>query len=425
MTMPLFDIMKRMRINGIFLSLLLWLVYPVYAQKSDIGINGKITALDDGQPVHRASVSISRKGIGTATNTAGLFVLIIPAANLADSLKISCIGFKTKHLAIANLKNGEELNIVLEKNTTELKEVTVTYYDAAKILKKALDRIPENYINLPHILRGFYRMYAYDKETPLQLSEAVFDVYNFGYADKRADQFRLVKARNEKNDRDFALEFQQKPNTIFEKDVVNHIYASGFLNDEGLTRHQFEATGIVDVKGYRAYEIDFKEKKGETDKTFRGKMYIDTKTYAFIYFDFGLSPGGLDNLGSEKFDERALTRTRDADVGVLADNTKVSYQEVGSKWVLSGVEGDDSLSVKSDSLKYKYTTHVKFNYQVTAVDTAQKASFSTKIARTDNINAYKSNGDEKFWKDYNILLSDYDTEEVFRNIVAINKALLK
>jgi len=402
---------------------LVFSVCPAHAQRSDISISGKITALDDGQPVHRASVSISRKGIGTATNTAGLFVLIIPAANLADSLRISCIGFKTKQLAIANLKNGEELNIILEKNTTELNEVTVTYYDAAKILKKALDRIPENYINHPHILRGFYRMYAYDKEVPLQLSEAVFDVYNFGYADKRADLFRLVKARNEKNDRDFALEFQQKPNTIFEKDVVNHIYASGFLNDEGLSKHQFEATGIVDVKGYRAYEIDFKEKKGETDKTFRGKMYIDTKTYAFIYFDFGLSPGGLDNLGSGKFDERALTRTRDAEVYVLTDNIKVGYQEVGSKWVLSDVEGDDSLSVKSDSLKYHYGARVKFNYQVTAVDTAQKASFSTKMARTDNINAYKSNGDEKFWRDYNILLSEFDTDEIFKKIQIINKLL--
>ena len=410
--------------------LLLWLVSPVSAQKSDIRISGKIIDLDGGLPVHRASVSISRKGIGTATNTTGLFVLIIPSANLADSLKISCIGFKTKVMAIADLKKGEEINITLEKNTTELSEVSVTYYDAIKILKKALDRIPENYINHPHILRGFYRMYAYEKKVPLQLSEAVFDVYNFGYSDKRADLFRLIKARSEKNNRDFALEFQQKPNTIFEKDIVNHIYASGFLNEEGLTRHNFEATGIVDVNGYRAYEIDFKEKPGpknsqgsETDKTFRGKMYIDTKTYAFIYFDFGLSPGGLHNLGSEKFDERALTRTRDSEVAVLADNTKVSYQELGSKWVLSGVEGDDSLSVKSDSLKYKYTAHVKFNYQVTAVDTAQKASFSTKIARTDNINAYKSNGDEKFWKDYNILLFDFDTEEIFRQILALNKSV--
>ncbi|MDB4924868.1 carboxypeptidase-like regulatory domain-containing protein [Mucilaginibacter sp.] len=408
-----------------FFSLLLFLlVYQVHAQQGIISISGKITASEDAQPVHQAGVSINRKGIGTATNSAGMFALIIPAANLTDTLKISCIGFKTKLLPITDLKNGEQLNIVLEKSTTELKEVTITYYNALKIIQKAIDRIPENYINHPHILRGFYRMYTYNNNTPLQLSEAVFDVYNFGYADAHADVFRLIKARNEKNDRDFnSLEFAQKPNNIFEEDVVNHLHACGFLNEEGLTKHQFEVNGIVDIKGYQAYEIVFKEKPGSGEKTYRGRMYIDSKTYAFIYFDFGLSPSGLNDPGSGNSVERSLMRTGNVGIGLMLDNSKVSYQEVGNKWVLSGVEGDNSLAIKDPVLKYDYTAHVKFNYQITAVDTTQKESFNSKIGRNDNINAYKSNGDEKFWKDYNILLSDYDTEDIFKQIKAINKAI--
>src|SRR6201996_1121459 len=212
----------------LFLFLLLAFVYPARAQQAGISITGKITGSEDGQPIHRASVSIARKGIGTATNATGMFALLISAANLADTLKISCIGFKTKQLPITGLKDGQDLNIVLEKNTTELKEVTIAYYDAQKIIQKAIDRIAENYINHPHILRGFYRMYTFNDSIPLQLSEAVFDVYNFGYADKRADLFKLIKARNEKNNRDFSLlEFGQKPNTIFEEDIVNHLPACG------------------------------------------------------------------------------------------------------------------------------------------------------------------------------------------------------
>jgi hypothetical protein len=46
-------------------------------------------------------------------------------------------------------------------------------------------------------------MYTSTDSIPLQLSEAVFDVYNFGYGDTHADLFRLVKARNEKNDQEF------------------------------------------------------------------------------------------------------------------------------------------------------------------------------------------------------------------------------
>ncbi len=151
-------------------------------------------------------------------------------------------------------------------------------------------------------------------------------------------------------------------------------------------------------------------------------MFVDAKTYAFIYFDFGLSPAGLKDFSSGVFAERSLMRTGNVDIGLQTDNAKVSYQEVGNKWVLSGVEGDDALAVKSADQKHDYVAHVKFNYQITAVDTTQKESFDSKIGRNDNINAYKSNGDEKFWKDYNILLSDYNAEDIFKQLTDINKA---
>ncbi|MEO8884692.1 MAG: hypothetical protein ABI367_01430, partial [Mucilaginibacter sp.] len=351
-------------------------------------------------------------------------VLIIPQANLTDSLRISCIGYTAKTLAISDIKRDEDLNVALEKSNTTLAEVTVTYYDADKILKKAMARIPENYINRPHILRGFYRMYTYNDQNPLQLSEAVFDVYNFGYTDKHADLFRLVKARSEKNERDFnTLEFGQKPNSIFETDVINHIMASGFLNDEGLLNHQFYATGLVDVNGNKAYEITFSEKPGVEGNTYRGTIYIDTKTYAFIYFDFGLSPSATSTIGATTFAKRSLMRLGNTGIDLLYDHTKVNYQQFGNKWVLSNVEGDDSLRVNNPEKKYDYVAHVKFNYQITAVDTTETESFSSKIGRNDNINAYKSNGDEKFWKDYNIILSDYDVDDIFKKVKAINKTV--
>src|ERR1700712_5344524 len=102
-------------------------------------------------------------------------------------------------------------------------------------------------------------MYTKKSTEPLELSEAVFDIYNFGYSDKRADLFKLIKARDEKNQRDFnSLELGQKPNNIFNYDVVNHLTSSGFLSENGIKKHKFEYAGIVDVRGYPAYEIDFK-----------------------------------------------------------------------------------------------------------------------------------------------------------------------
>ncbi|MES2277568.1 MAG: serine hydrolase [Bacteroidota bacterium] len=396
-------------------------VYQARAQQTYINISGKITTADDRQPVHGVSISIDRKGVGTATNIDGLFALMIPAANFKDTLKLSCIGLKTKYLPIANLKNGQELNLTLEKNTTQLKEVTVGYHDPDKLIQKAIARIPDNYINHPHITRGFYRMYTANATTPLQLSEAVFDVYNFGYGDKRADLFRLIKARDEKNERDFnSIELGQKPNSVFEDDIVNHLYTSGFLSVEGIKKHKYETMGIVDIQGYEAYEIDFKEKPGMEGVTYRGRMYIDTQTYAFIDFDFGLSPGGIKNFEFGNFAKRALIGIAGVKIDMKKDHSNVSYQKVGDKWVLAGVTSDNALYIKSPGQKYDYTANVKFNYQVTAVDTTQTASFNTKIGRGENINDHDSNAGEEFWKDYNILLADYKTEDIFRQIKAIN-----
>jgi hypothetical protein len=405
-----------------FLLMMMAFICSVYAQKGSISIYGKITAADDKDPIPHASISIDRKGFGTATNASGNFALIIPAANLADSLKISCIGFKTARVAIAGLKNEQELNIALEKNTTELKEISIIYYEPLKIIQKAIDRIPQNYINNPHILRGFYRMYTYADSIPLQLSEAVFDVYNFGYGDKHADLFRLIKARNERNDRDFSfLELGQKPNSIFEEDLVNHLYTSGFLSEKGIKLHQFDVKGVVDFKGYQAYEIVFKEKPGATDGTYRGRMFIDTKTHAFIDIEFGLTSFGLTDMSYGNFITHSLIGIRGVTIGLKRDNAQVSYQEVGNKWVLASVAGNNLLTIKNDEAGPDLVANVKYNYQVTAVDTVAKETFNSKIGRSESINNHHSNGDPKFWKDYNILLSDYDTEGIFAHIQAINK----
>ncbi|MFD2147403.1 carboxypeptidase-like regulatory domain-containing protein [Mucilaginibacter antarcticus] len=285
--------MKKISLLALSLLMLLWLT-PALAQMT---VNGKVIDADDKKPVEQVSVSINLKGVGTATNTAGLFTLIIPAGNSKDSLKISSIGYQTQSIAIANLKKGEQLNITLKINTTQLSEVTIAYYDADKIIQKAIASIPNNFINYRHVLRGFYRLYTYNTQDPLQLSEAVFDVYNFGYGDPHADLFRLEKARSEKNARDFnAVEVSQKPNSIFELDIINHLHASGFLTTYGLTRHTFKVNGIVDMQGYRAYEIAFREIDGAVEGTYRGKLYVDVKTNAFIHFDFGLSPANLRSL---------------------------------------------------------------------------------------------------------------------------------
>lgn len=412
----------KIKLTFVFISLFFIATYQANAQAKFI-INGKIHSSENQQAVRGVNITIDKKAVGTATNRTGDFVLMIPAANLKDTLKISSIGYQTQFLPISSLTNGQTLNIALQKNTTELKEVSIAYYDPDKVIQKALSRISENYINRPHITRGFYRMYTAKGSEPLELSEAVFDVFNYGYADKRADMLKLIKARDEKNQRDFhSLEVGQKPNTIFNYDVVNHIAASGFLNPEGLKKHKFEAEGIVDVKGSPAYAISFKEIPGAKDDSYRGNIYIDTKTSAFVYIDYGLSPVGLQNVKYGGFAGRVITGARGVLVGMKTDRSTVGYQRFGNKWVLSDVVGEDAVTVTDSAMKYDFVANVKFNYQVTSVDTTQTDSFETKMGRTESINDHYSNDGEEYWKDYNTLLADYNAEDIFKHIQAVNKS---
>jgi len=404
-----------------FILLLLLAFFNSASAQQRIVISGKVTSELSGEPISRASISINNKGIGTGTNDAGQFILLIPQDNFNDTLSISCIGFDSKRIPVAGLKNDQVLNISLSKSTIELMEVTITHYNAVKILQKAIARIPENNINQPHMLRGFYRMYTFKNDAPLQLSEAVFDVFNFGYGDKRADLFRLIKARNEKNIRDFSsLEFGQKPNTIFEQDIVNHLPACGFLNEEGLERHEYEVDGIVNINGQDAFELVFKEKRGETKDTYRGVMYIDTKTYAFISFDYCLSPGGLKTPAKNNFVLKSLIGIGGVGLNMTGDRMRVNYQQVNNKWVLASVEGTDSIAVNGPAPKDNFNAQIKFNYQITTVDTNEDP-FESTMGRNESINNYKSSGGERFWKDYNILLSDYNVDDILKQIQTINK----
>ncbi|MGY3211030.1 carboxypeptidase-like regulatory domain-containing protein [Mucilaginibacter sp. HD30] len=404
-----------------FVLLLLLAVFNSASAQQRIIISGKVSNEKTGDPIGRASISINNKGIGTGTNDEGRFILLIPQANFNDTLSVSCIGFDSKRIPVADLKNEQELNIKIAKSTIELMEVTITHYNAVKILQKAIARIPENNINQPHLLRGFYRMYTFKKDAPLQLSEAVFDVFNFGYGDKRADLFKLIKARNEKNTRDFSsLEFGQKPNTIFEQDIVNHLPAWGFLNEEGLERHEYEVTGVIDIEGRDAFELEFKEKRGETKDTYRGVMYIDTKTYAFISFDYSLSPAGLETPAKNNFVLKSLIGINGVGLKITGDRMRVNYQKVNNKYVLASVEGTDSVAVNGPTPKDNFNAQINFNYQITTVDT-KADPFESTMGRNESINNYKSSGGERFWKDYNILLSDYNVDDILKQIQTINK----
>ena len=92
-----------------------------YAQ----AIEGIIKDAKTREAIPYVNVGLIGKGIGTVTDAAGAFRLIMNN-NDADSLKISMIGYRPQTYLVADLKKRTALlNITLEPKTTALKEVKI------------------------------------------------------------------------------------------------------------------------------------------------------------------------------------------------------------------------------------------------------------------------------------------------------------
>lgn len=84
-------------------------------------LTGTVTGKDDNLPIPGASVTVPGTQVGTQTNDYGKFTIKVPAS--AKSLAFSFVGYKN---ATVEIGSGDVINIALETNASQLKEVVVT-----------------------------------------------------------------------------------------------------------------------------------------------------------------------------------------------------------------------------------------------------------------------------------------------------------
>lgn len=98
-------------------------------------------------PIKYSSIGVLNKEIGTVTDQMGGFTLIINESMKQDTLRVSCLGYKSKDLLIQEIfKNNKLLNINLESSIVELEEVTLTSkktktYESGKLQTKTKVRV--------------------------------------------------------------------------------------------------------------------------------------------------------------------------------------------------------------------------------------------------------------------------------------------
>ena len=368
-----------------------------------------------------ANIFLKNAPIGTISNAKGAFKLVVPSKFANDTLVISYIGYETQSFQISRI--NAPLFVQLEADQTVLDQVVVVGYTAESIIQKAIASIPRNYFETPYQSTGFYRVTSQKDQSYIHLSEAVFDIYHSrsGGVDQ---QFRLKKMRAIKDERaSHGIELGLNPKGIFQFNIVNNPDGLDLLTKKGLKQHTFKIEGTELVNGREVYNISF-DQKDNKKPGYQGYMLIDKENFAFLYFDFGLSPKGV---AYYKFGDpalRALMKVFGINISMNRNDYQIWYKQIGKKYFLNTVGNDATLHFKSEREYYNFATDTRVDYLVTAFDFENAAPFEKDetLGQGKLIEEQNSNYDQSFWDDYTIILPTNDFGEIARKLEANNQA---
>jgi hypothetical protein len=386
-----------------------------------IQLSGQITDSKNKQPISYAYVFLKSKPLGTLSNSEGYFIIKLPEDTWEDSIFFSCIGYQMEGLKIAKLDPAENA-ISLAPLLTQIKEVTVRPVNPEEILKTALENISKNYSPKPQFLTAFYRETIRQNRNYVVLSEAILQIYKAKYNGFATDQVKIFKGRKspfvQKMDT-IVFKFQGGIYTSLLLDIAKN--PSTFIADDYFNLYNFKFDEITTIEGRSAYVIAFDQKDQLPFALYKGKIYIDVKTMAFVRADFMLSPKGIDNATS------MLVRKSPPGVKVrpLTASYVVNYTFRNGVWYLNHIREEVRFKVRKRFNLYNITFHSAAEMVITQTDSLniRRLSRSETVHPNDIFVEKIGPYDEEFWGEYNFIKPDESLEEALKRIKEVGKKM--
>jgi len=393
-----------------------------------------------GEPIPYATIRLTGRAITTMTNEKGSFIFKIPTFATGDSLYITHVGYLPRAMAIDSFATGSRV-ITLHESANQLPSIVVNVPNPLDLIRKAVNKIPENYPAFPFRLTGFYRLYGTRERKIIDLSEAVFHIYSDGYSGK-TNQFRLVKSRLDKDLTAFngsdQINMGWKPAGITSFDFVNNPSDWEFLSKEAANEYKFSYKGLVDYNGREAFLIIFEEKEGVKKSLNNGRLFLGADDLAFLEVDLTRNQQGLKYYDEWGRMQRLFLSMSHISIKLLSDTISISYRKNGTKYYLNHVSANANYYVAGGNKHYLLNPlSVKTNYLVTSIDTAEVQPFSKDEVMKDkaSIEAWakvlnettdspdKSDTTDQFWGSYNLIEAEFNVDSAIRVIQANNSTL--
>lgn len=395
-------------------------------------IRGTVTDKQTGETLPYVHIYTNHY-IGTISNTNGDFVFKIPLSHRSDSLFVSYIGYTTYSLFLGSSKQNLNLNIDLVSSPAILGEVLITPLKGIELIEDAISKIPLNYSNKPIMLTGFYRevvnsnphqvnqVTIFSRLEGKDISEAVCEIYYSSYPFKKNDKiekdyFKLLAWRKENEIKDSLHKSFTGTglNNIVKNDIVKHIDNS-FLQKKKRKYYNFKLRETAIYENQMTYIIDFDQKDNISKSLYKGTIYLDAESLAFINIDYSLSPKGLKYNAEKKI----------LHIGFKVNNSqsKIEYKKnANNKWSLYFVQKQDDIDLiiynnfmtseyfkeeNKDKEKLFHNLQFKSELIINEIKTNEIIKFSKNelFKRNTRLTEQINNDNIDIWGKYNYIIS--------------------
>lgn len=221
---------------------------------------GKIEDNATGEPVVFANIRIKDRALGVITNVDGSFRIPARYKEYGELVVVSCMGYRTKEIPVADFVL-DELNVIkLEPSTISLQEAVVKAkgkrrkrLGPRRIVQKAIDAIPINYSTTSFSTIGYYRDYQFKDGEYINLNEGILEIYDKGF-DQLDDETSETQIFNFELNRDFKQDSMAR--IAYDYDNHRKIIKKAYLGSLG--GNEFRILRIHDaIRNYNTLSYDY------------------------------------------------------------------------------------------------------------------------------------------------------------------------
>jgi len=287
-------------------------------------IDGMVINSSNSKPIPFATIKLQNNQLGVYANADGDFKLIRNSDFQADSLIITCIGYKRNSIAFKDLRDSSVNKIYLAPSIYGLAEVKITVsrgkLNSVTIIDKAIRNIKKNYPDKPFSYISYYRDYQKREGNYINLNEAIIQTLDSGFTTKSIlNKYRLLDF---KKNMDFprmpvsqyyddpVSVAGENPNKIIPNaklgdqngnelfvlmvhDAIRNFKVRSFsyidvLSEDFLLNHNFSEPKPVYNNNLLLYKIDFTGKSRVTGDSllFSGAIYIQPRDYSIHKLEY-------------------------------------------------------------------------------------------------------------------------------------------